>query len=136
MPLARYAGVLMHITSLPSPGAWVPWGKKLTGSRILKAAGRNIGRSFPWGPPVTVIPLSILFHLRGEPLSHRFGPALPGWPAGKEEYESLDWGSDPLKVDYQALYRNRFQVLRLAYERALPGTRRNFSGSGGITKAG
>ena len=34
----------------------------------------------------------------------------------KEEYEALDWGGDPLRVDYEALYRSRFQVLRLAYE--------------------
>ena len=31
-----------------------------------------------------------------------------------EEYQSLDWGSDPERVDYEALYRNRLAVLRLA----------------------
>ena len=34
-----------------------------------------------------------------------------------EEYQSLFWGDDPERVDYQALYQNRFSVLRLACRR-------------------
>lgn len=44
----------------------------------------------------------------------------------KEEYEALDWGGDPLRVDYEALYRSRFQVLRLAYERGASRDREEF----------
>ena len=38
-----------------------------------------------------------------------------------EEYQSLDWGSDPERVDYEALYRNRLAVLRLACSRLKRG---------------
>ena len=39
-----------------------------------------------------------------------------------EEYQTLDWGGDPGRVDYAALYRNRFSVLRLACSRLGRGT--------------
>ena len=39
----------------------------------------------------------------------------------KEEYEGLDWWSQPGRVDYSALYRQRFPVLRKAVERLWAG---------------
>ena len=38
-----------------------------------------------------------------------------------EEYQFLNWGGDPERVDYEALYRNRFSVLRLACSRLKRG---------------
>ena len=34
-----------------------------------------------------------------------------------EEYQFLNWGNDPGQADYELLYKNRFQVLRLAVSR-------------------
>ena len=34
-----------------------------------------------------------------------------------EEIDAMDWGTDCAKVDYETLYRNRFQVLNLAAQR-------------------
>ncbi len=36
-----------------------------------------------------------------------------------EEYQGLDWGSDPLAVDYGLLYERRYPILRLACRRML-----------------
>ena len=35
----------------------------------------------------------------------------------REECDSLFWGSDPERVDYDAMYQNRFRMLRTAYHR-------------------
>ena len=38
----------------------------------------------------------------------------------KEEADSFDFGSDPLRVDYDALYKNRLSLLGLAFGRFKP----------------
>ena len=35
----------------------------------------------------------------------------------KEEIEARDWGRDPSRVDYAAIYRSRFQLLQIAADR-------------------
>ncbi len=35
----------------------------------------------------------------------------------RTEYESVDWGNNPLRVDYKKIYHNVFPVLRIAYKR-------------------
>ena len=49
-----------------------------------------------------------------------------------EEYQTLDWGGDPGRVDYAALYRNRFSVLRLACSRLGRGDKLALRGTVGV----
>ncbi len=35
----------------------------------------------------------------------------------KSEVDSINWGNDPFRVDYEAIYNNKLKMLRLAYSR-------------------
>ena len=43
----------------------------------------------------------------------------------KEEVMSRDWGSDDAEVDYEKIYNNRFEVLKIAYDNFKRVTRRH-----------
>ena len=46
-----------------------------------------------------------------------------------EEYQFLNWGNDPGQADYELLYKNRFQVLRLAVSRLSRGDKFEMRGT-------
>ena len=37
----------------------------------------------------------------------------------KNEYQGIDWGTDPRRTDYEKLYNNRFAVLHKAFCRGI-----------------
>lgn len=119
--MARYAGVLMHISSLPSPYGIGTLGKEAYRfADFLKAAGQKYWQILPVGPTsYGDSPYQSFSTYAGNPYLIDLDLLQQDGLLEKEEYEDLDWGSDPLKVDYQALYKNRFQVLRLAYQRGI-----------------
>ncbi len=40
-----------------------------------------------------------------------------GWIT-KKDCDSIDWGSDPARVDYEKIYRGRFRILKKAYRKS------------------
>ena len=45
----------------------------------------------------------------------------------KEEVMSRDWGSDDAEVDYEKIYNNRFEVLKIAYDNFKKGDQKAFT---------
>lgn len=114
--MARDAGVLMHITSLPSPCGIGTLGREAYRfADFLKAAGQRYWQILPVGPTsYGDSPYQSFSTYAGNPYLIDLDLLQEEGLLEKEEYEALDWGGDPLRVDYEALYRSRFQVLRLA----------------------
>ena len=126
--MARDAGVLMHITSLPSPCGIGTLGREAYRfADFLKAAGQRYWQILPVGPTsYGDSPYQSFSTYAGNPYVIDLDLLQEEGLLEKEEYEALDWGGDPLRVDYEALYRSRFQVLRLAYERGASRDREEF----------
>ena len=99
----RSSGVLMHISSLPSPGGIGSLGQEAYDfADFLQASGFRIWQVLPVGP--TGNPLLISCRaLRQEGLVDY---------ADGEEYTP----ADPEKVDYEAVRENRTKLLRRCYE--------------------
>ena len=115
----RKAGILMPIFSLPSP-----WGVGTMGAEarafidFLAAGGQSCWQILPLGPTsYGDSPYQSYSSFAGNPYLIDLD-ILAGWGLLEPgEYQSIDWGRDPQRVDYEALYRNRFDVLRLAVSR-------------------
>lgn len=119
----RYAGVLMSVTSLPSKYGigcfdaeayrFVDW---------LKKAGQRYWQ---------ILPLGLTAHGASDDSPYQSFSAFGGNPylisldalveegvLTREECDALDFGANPLKVDYDKLNENRLKLLRRAYERS------------------
>lgn len=122
--LKRSAGVLMHITSLPSPYGIGTLGKAAYDyADFLKAAGQKYWQLLPVGPTsYGDSPYQAFSTYAGNPYLIDLELLEREGLLKREEFEGLDWGQDPLRVDYEKIYGNRFAVLRLAYNRAKQGS--------------
>ena len=109
----------MPIFSLPSP-----WGIGTLGAAarefvdFLAAGGQSCWQVLPLGPTsYGDSPYQAYSSFAGNPyfidLDELAGQGL----LEPEEYQDLDWGNDPERVDYETLYQKRFDVLRLACSR-------------------
>ncbi|NBI09895.1 4-alpha-glucanotransferase [Colidextribacter sp. OB.20] len=127
----RKAGILMPISSLPSPygiGTLGAEARKFVD--FLAAGGQSCWQVLPLGPTsYGDSPYQSFSSFAGNPYFidldtlAEWGLLEPG------EYESLDWGGDQSYVDYEALYRRRFGVLRLAVSRLSRGDRFEMRGT-------
>ena len=115
----RKAGVLMPITSLPSP-----WGVGTMGAEarsfvdFLAQAGVAVWQILPLGPTsFGDSPYQSYSSFAGNPYLIDLDDLAAEGLLEKAEYAGRPWGSDPARVDYGALYRERFGVLAAAVER-------------------
>ena len=115
----RKSGILMPMTSLPSP-----WGIGTMGKSayhfvdFLRAAGQTYWQLLPLGPTsYGDSPYSSFSTFAGNPylidldLLVKDGLLLRGEPG------EFDWGGDEQRVDYGKIYESRFTVLRRAFAR-------------------
>src|SRR5699024_10637286 len=125
------AGILLPVTSLPSPWGVGTMGRTARGFvDFLHRSGQSYWQILPICPTgYGNSPYQSFSSFAGNPYLidldtlARSGLLEPG------EYQTLDWGSDPEKVDYGLLYRNRYTVLRIAakrYERRCPARLADF----------
>ena len=112
----RSAGILMPITALPSP-----WGVGTLGRAarafldFLVERGQTYCQFLPVRPTgCGDSPYQPFSSYGGNPYFIDLDDLARQGLLQKEEYEGLDWGSQPDRVDYSALYRQRFPVLRKA----------------------
>lgn len=117
----RSSGVLMHISSLPSPYGVGTMGKEarqfvdfLVKSRqsywqILPVCPTSYGDS----------PYQSFSTFAGNPYFIDLDTLEKEGLLEKSEYENVDWESTPDKVNYGALYNKRYPILRLATKRFL-----------------
>ena len=117
--IERCSGVLMPMTSLPSPYGIGTMGKEAFHFiDFLVMAGQRCWQLLPLGPTsYGDSPYSSFSSFAGNPylidldLLEDEGLLLPG------EAAAVDWGDNPARVDYGRLYERRFPVLRKAFER-------------------
>lgn len=116
----RNSGILMHLSSLPSP-----WGIGTMGEQarefidFLARAGQRYWQLLPVGPTsYGDSPYQSFSTFAGNPYFIDLDDLKEDGLLREEEYAGLDWGG-PDRVDYGLLYRTRYPVLRLAVERLL-----------------
>lgn len=115
----RACGVLMHISSLPSD-----YGIGTLGSEayrfvdFLHDAGQTYWQVLPLGPTsYGDSPYQSFSAFAGNPYFIDFDLLKEQGLLHTEEYSNIFWGNDGTRVDYAALYQNRFKVLRMALGR-------------------
>ena len=111
----------MPIFSLPSPFGVGTLGRQAREfADFLAQAGQSYWQILPIGPTgYGDSPYQSFSSRAGNPYFIDLDELEKQGLLEREEYASLPWGDDPERVDYQALYRLRLPVLRLACDRLL-----------------
>lgn len=116
----RASGILLPVTSLPSRYGigcfsreayeFVDW---------LKKAGQSYWQILPLSPTsYGDSPYQSFSSFAGNPYLIDLEELVREGVLTEEECSACDFGGDPILVDYEKLYRQRFSLLRLAYERS------------------
>ena len=116
--MARVAGVLMPITSLPSPYGIGTIGKEARKfADFLKASGQTVWQILPVGPTsYGDSPYQSFSTYAGNPYMIDLDTLVADGLLKKKQIAKYDWGDNNEKVDYAKIYQSRFEVLHIAYE--------------------
>lgn len=117
--MARAAGILMHITSLPSPYGIGTLGRE---SRrfldFLELSGVGVWQILPWGPTgYGDSPYQSFSTFAGNPYLIDLDALAEEGLLDREELLAIDWGENPAKVDFGKLFGHRFSVLEQAFHK-------------------
>lgn len=117
----RTSGVLMHMTSLPSPYGVGTMGKAAREfADFLAQGGQTYWQILPIGPTsYGDSPYQSFSTFAGNPYLIDLEELEKEGLLEKEEYESVAWGEDPRRVDYGLLHEKRYPILKKAVERLL-----------------
>ena len=115
----RNSGVLLHITSLPSPYGVGTLGREAYEFiDFLKAAKQSCWQILPLNPTgFGNSPYQSFSAFAGNPYMIDFDLLCGDGLLTEDEFRGIDWGGDPHSVDYGKLYLNRPAVLRAACSR-------------------
>ena len=115
----RSSGILMGISSLPSPYGIGTLGKSAYDFvDFLADAGQSWWQMLPVGPTsYGDSPYQSPSTFAGNPYFIDLDLLVEDNLLTKEEIESLSWGDNPEKADYGLLYENRYILLQKAKER-------------------
>ena len=116
--MERSAGILMSVTSLPSPYGIGTIGKEAREfADFLKKAGQKVWQILPVGPTsYGDSPYQSFSTYAGNPYLIDLDTLCEEGLITKEQLDSYDWGSNDAEVDYEKIYNNRFDALRIAYD--------------------
>lgn len=134
--MKRYSGVLLSVTSLPSEYGigcfdraayqFVDW---------LEESGQRYWQILPLGATshggAYDSPYQAYSAFAGNPYFISLDALIEEGVLTRQECDSIPFGTDPGRVDYELLYQNRLPLLRKAYERSniyLNGEYRKFIG--------
>ncbi len=117
--MSRCAGILMSISSLPSPYGFGTIGKAAYDfADFLKAAGQKIWQILPVGPTsYGDSPYQSFSTYAGNPYMIDIDKLVEDGLLTKKDLEGRAWGENPEEVDYAQIYETKFSVLRAAYKR-------------------
>jgi 4-alpha-glucanotransferase len=117
--LPRAAGVLLAVSSLPSPYGIGSFGEAARDwLRFLKSAGQKYWQILPLGPTSWGdSPYQSFSAFALSPYYIDLDTLVEGGLLTRDEVEGTRWGGRPDKVDYAALYRRREPLLRGAFAR-------------------
>ena len=126
--MARSAGVLLSITSLPTPYGIGTIGKEAREfADFLKKAGQKVWQILPVGPTsYGDSPYQSFSTYAGNPYFIDLDTLAEEGLVTKEQLNSFDWGSNDAEVDYEKIYNSRFKVLRIAYNKFKTRDQRKF----------
>jgi 4-alpha-glucanotransferase len=114
----RQSGILMPLFSLPSPYGIGSMGKEAFGFiDFLKKSGQSIWQMLPVCPTsYGDSPYQSFSSYAGNPYFIDLDLLAKDGYLEKADYESVFFGDDDCKIDYGALYNNRYPVLYKAYK--------------------
>ncbi len=115
----RASGILLHVSSLPSPYGIGTLGKAAyVFGDFLRAAGQTYWQMLPLGQTsYGDSPYQSFSTFAGNPYFIDLDLLQEDGLLEEREYQGLDWGNEPARVDYEKIYTHRGQVLHLAYRR-------------------
>ena len=116
--MARSAGILLSITSLPSPYGIGTIGKEARQfADFLKASGQKVWQILPVGPTsYGDSPYQSFSTYAGNPYLIDLDTLADEGLVTKKQIESFDWGDNDAEVDYEKIYNSRFEVLKIAFD--------------------
>ncbi len=117
--MKRSSGVLMPMSSLPSKYGIGSMGKEAYEFvDFLKASGQSYWQLLPLGPTsYGDSPYYSFSTFAGNPYFIDLDILCDEGLLNGEELKGIDWGENPERVDYGKIYMNRFNILRLAFDR-------------------
>ena len=117
--MKRSSGILMPISSLPSPhgiGTLGAEARKFVD--FLADAGQSWWQMLPVGPTsYGDSPYQSFSAYAGNPYFVDLDLLCQDGLLTPDEVNAVNWGDDPAQVDYARIYQNRFSLLRLATDR-------------------
>ncbi len=115
----RECGILLPVASLPSRYGIGTFSKEACDFiDSLKEAGQNYWQILPLGPTgYGDSPYQAFSAFAGNPYYIDLEQLIDEGLLTREECDAADFGRNESYIDYEAVYRNRFPVLRKAYER-------------------
>jgi len=115
----RSSGILLHITSLPSPYGIGTLGKEAYRFvDFLEAAKQHYWQILPVGPTgYGDSPYQTFCTYAGNHYMIDLDALVQAGLLRQEEVASISWCEDPARVDYGVLFAHRLQVLKLAFGR-------------------
>ncbi len=115
----RASGILLHITSLPSPYGIGTLGEEAYRfAEFLHSAGQRYWQMLPTGPTsYGDSPYQSFSAFAGNPYFIDLPLLVEDGLLTKEEVEGPFWGDDPERVDYCAVYEARLPLLHKVYTR-------------------
>ena len=117
--MERSSGILMPISSLPSPYGIGSFGKAAYDfADFLKAAGQKYWQLLPLGPTsYGDSPYQSFSSFAGNPYFIDLDLLIKDKLLTKQEVEACEWGTNPRYVDYGKIYEGRYPLLKKAKER-------------------
>lgn len=114
----RSCGILMHITSLPSPYGIGTFGKEAERfADWLRDAGQKYWQVLPIGPTgYGDSPYQPFSTFAGNPLLIDLDELVENGYITREMCEAADFGADPSYVDYEKVSRTKMKLLREAFK--------------------
>lgn len=118
----RESGILMHITSLPGPyGIGSMGANAYAFVDFLEKAGQSCWQILPLSPTgYGDSPYQSFSSCAGNPYLIDLDTLVSERLLTKEELSGVNWGTDPGRVDFGAMYAHRTDILKLAFRRFRP----------------
>lgn len=117
--MKRSAGILMHLSSLPSPYGIGTLGREAYAfADFLAETGQTYWQMLPLGPTGHGdSPYQCASAFAGSPYWIDLVQLIEEGLLLREEVDAIDWGGDPMRVDYGRLFAHRREVLYRAFLR-------------------
>ncbi len=118
----RRSGILMPIFSLPSPYGIGTFGRDAYKFvDFLQKSGQTLWQILPLNPTnYGDSPYQSFSSFAGNPYFIDIEKLIEEKLITKPQANSFDFGENPFKIDYEKLYKNRFTLLKLAFDRFSP----------------